>query len=186
MTLLIIFTTPGFAGTEVSSLGIVLLRSLVAVTNTQGIQFKERKHVFWFMVWKFPVHGWLALWLINHGKVDHHGRREEVMEKKLIITSRKQTWRDQEGVSTRSVPYVQSSTNLLPPAGQHLWQFPKPPEMVPPAGDRIFAHKLWDTFQQSSELKMEIILQINTNKWANNQASSKASVFWKLWAVIFF
>lgn len=105
---------------------------------------------------------------------------------KLIMTARKQMWRDQEGVSTRAILYVQSSGNLLPPAGQHLWKFPKPPETVPPVGDLIFAHKLWDTSQQSSELKMEIILQINTNKWTNNQASSKASVLWKFWAIIFF
>lgn len=76
MMLLVIFTTLGFVGAEVSFLGIVLLWSLVAVTNTRGVQFKERKHVFWFMVWTFPVHGWLALWLINHGEVDCHGRRE--------------------------------------------------------------------------------------------------------------
>lgn len=50
MMLLVIFTTLGFVGAEVSFLGIVLLWSLVAVTNTRGVQFKERKHVFWFMV----------------------------------------------------------------------------------------------------------------------------------------
>lgn len=93
-----IFTTTGFAGREVPVLGLVLLWPFVAVTNTRGKQFKERKMYFgpWFERFQF-IAGYPALWLLNCGEAECHGGG------KLIMIARKQMRRGQEGTRARCI-----------------------------------------------------------------------------------